>query len=106
MIPGQDLGVKLQAFLGWLGNYGHLPYQKQQEMLWELGKIEIGMGQRVNTNQRLFSAIKPHVEQLSNWVKTEQPSIHVDEAPCITWSCYYWYTSIHHDLGDYHNILS
>jgi len=25
MIPGQDLGVKLQAFLGWLGNYGHLP---------------------------------------------------------------------------------
>lgn len=30
MIPGQDLGVKLQAFLGWLGNYGHLPYEKQQ----------------------------------------------------------------------------
>ena len=56
MIPGQDLGVKLQAFVGWLGNYGHLPYQKQQEMLWELGKIEIGIGTLVNTNQRLESA--------------------------------------------------
>ena len=81
MIPGQDLGVKLQAFLGWLGNYGHLPYEKQQEMLWELGKIKIGLGSLVNTNQRLEQAIKPHVEKLSNWVKTEQPSIHVDETP-------------------------
>lgn len=35
IIPGQDLGVRLQAFLGWLGNYGHLPYEKQQELLWE-----------------------------------------------------------------------
>ncbi|NET96849.1 transposase, partial [Okeania sp. SIO1H2] len=81
MIPGQDLGVKLQAFLGWLGNYGHLPYEKQQEMLWELGKIEIGLGTLVNTNQRLEQAIKPHVEELSEWVKIEQPSIHVDETP-------------------------
>ncbi len=81
LIPGQDLGVKLQAFLGWLGNYGHLPYEKQQEMLWELGKIEIGIGTLVNTNQRVELAIKPHVEQLSEWVKTEQPSIHVDETP-------------------------
>ncbi len=81
MIPGQDLGVKLQAFLGWLGQIGHLPYEKQQEMLWELGKIDIGLGTLVNTNQRLESAIKPHVEQLSNWVKKEQPSIHVDETP-------------------------
>ena len=28
------------------------------------------------------SAIKPYVEQLSNWVKTEQPPIHIDET---TW---------------------
>ncbi len=28
MIPGQDLGVRLQAFLGWIGNYGYLPYEK------------------------------------------------------------------------------
>ena len=81
MIPGQDLGVRLQAFLGWIGNYGHLPYEKQQEMLWELGKIEIGIGTIVATNQRVETAINPSVEKLSQWVKTEQPPIHVDETP-------------------------
>jgi transposase len=81
MIPGQDLGVKLQAFLGWLGNYGHLPYEKQQELLWELGQIEIGLGTIVTTNQRVETAINPYVEQLSQWVKTTQPAIHVDETP-------------------------
>lgn len=53
VIPGQDLGVRLQAFLGWMGNYGHLPYQKQQEMIWELGQIEIGVGTLVATNERV-----------------------------------------------------
>ncbi len=81
MIPGQDLGVKLQAFLGWLGNYGHLPYEKQQEMLWELGQIEIGLGTIVVTNQRVETAINPSVEQLCQWIKLEQPPIHVDETP-------------------------
>lgn len=41
IVPGQDLGVRLQAFLGWVNNYAHMPYEKQQEMLWELGQIEI-----------------------------------------------------------------
>ncbi len=81
MIPGQDLGVKLQAFLGWLGNYGHLPYEKQQELLWELGQIEIGLGTIVATNQRVETVINPSVEQLAQWVKVEQPPIHVDETP-------------------------
>lgn len=81
IIPGQDLGVKLQAFLGWLGNYGHLPYEKQQEMLWELGKIEIGLGTIVKTNQRVEGAINPSVKQLSEWVSLKQPNIHVDETP-------------------------
>lgn len=81
MIPGQDLGVRLQAFLGWLGNYGHLPYEKQQELLWELGKIEMGVGTLVTTNQRVEGAIKPSIEELSEWVKTTQPNIHVDETP-------------------------
>ena len=74
-------GVKLQAFLGWLGNYGHLPYEKQQEMLWELGQIEIGLGTIVVTNQRVETAINPSVEQLCQWIKLEQPPIHVDETP-------------------------
>ena len=49
MIPGQDLGVRLQGWLGWLGNYGHIPYEKQQELLWELGRIQIGVGTLVTT---------------------------------------------------------
>ncbi|NEN97361.1 MAG: hypothetical protein F6K50_18065 [Moorea sp. SIO3I7] len=45
--------MRLQGLLGWLGNYGHLPYSKQLQMLWELGGINIGVGTLVNTNQRL-----------------------------------------------------
>ncbi len=81
MIPGQDLGVRLQAFLGWLGNYGHLPYEKQQELLWELGKIEIGVGTLVTTNQRVEGAINPSVKNLAKWIRNTQPNIHVDETP-------------------------
>ena len=50
IIPGQDLGISLQAFLGWANNYAHMPDEKQQEMLWELGQIEIGLGTLVATN--------------------------------------------------------
>ncbi len=81
IIPGQDLGVSLQAFLGWVGNYGHLPYEKQQEMLWELGQIEIGLGTLVTTNERVETAIAKSVSQLNDWVKQEQPNIHIDETP-------------------------
>ena len=81
IIPGQDLGVKLQALLGWLGNYGHMPYEKQQEMLWELGEIEIGVGTLVVTNQRVQQAITKSVWQLSEWVKSHHPNLHIDETP-------------------------
>ncbi len=43
MIPGQDLGIRLQGLWGWLGQR-HLTYEKQQELLWELGRINIGRG--------------------------------------------------------------
>ena len=68
MIPGQDLGIKLQGLLGWLGNYGHLPDEKQQELLWELGEVKIGVGTLVKTNQRISGAIKKSVTELKNWV--------------------------------------
>lgn len=74
-------GVSLQAFLGWANNYAHMPYEKQQEMLWELGQIEIGLGTLVATNERVQKAIEPSVTELSNWVKQTQPNIHVDETP-------------------------
>jgi transposase len=81
IIPGQDLGMRLQAFLGWANNYAHMPYEKQQEMLWELGQIDIGVGTLVATNERITQAIEPSINELSSWVKQTQPNIHVDETP-------------------------
>ncbi len=71
MIPGQDLGVRLQALIGWLGNYGHMPYAKIRELLLELGQIDIGEGTLVATNERVAQAIEPPVEALGNKIPTQ-----------------------------------
>jgi transposase len=81
MIPGQDLGIKLQGLLRWLGNYGHLPYEKQQEFLWELGEVKIGVGTLVKTNQRISQAIQKSVTELNKWVISSQPPLNIDETP-------------------------
>ena len=81
IIPGQDLGIKLQGLLGWLGNYGHLPYEKQQELLWELGEVKIGVGTLVKTNQRISQGSKKSVTELRNWVVSSQPPLNIDETP-------------------------
>jgi transposase len=57
IIPGQDLGVRLQALIGWLGNYGHLPYTKTRERLYELGQIDIGEGTLVVTTKTLVMCL-------------------------------------------------
>ena len=75
------MGIKLQGLLGWLGNYGHLPYEKQQELLWELGRIKIGLGTLVTTNQRISQAIKPSVNHLQEWITSSHPPLHIDETP-------------------------
>lgn len=80
IVPGQDLGVSLQALLVWLGNYGHLSYEKQQELLQELGDISIGVGTLQATNTRVYEAIHPSVNDLREWVQ-QQPHVHVDESP-------------------------
>lgn len=83
IVPGQDLGIKLQGLLGWLGNYGHLPYEKQQEFLWELGRIKIGVGTLVATNQRISQGIKPSVNHLKEWITSSNPALHIDETPWL-----------------------
>lgn len=83
IVPGQDIGVRLQAFLGWINNYGHLPYEKQQELLWELGQIEIGVGTLVATNERIDGAVAQSIDQLKEWIKLTQPNIHADETPWV-----------------------
>lgn len=80
VVPGQDLGVSLQAMLGWMSHYGHLSYEKQQEWLREVGGIEIGAGTLQATTERLAKSIEPSVKQLQDWVK-EQPLFYVDESP-------------------------
>lgn len=37
IVPGQDLGVRLQAFLGWVNNYAHMPYEKQPSFVMGTG---------------------------------------------------------------------
>jgi len=81
IVPGQDIGIRLQAFLGWINNYGHLSYEKQQELLWELGKIDIGVGTLVATNERIDGAVAQSIDLLKEWVKQTQPNIHADETP-------------------------
>ncbi len=83
MVAGQDLGVRLQALLGWLGNYAHVPYTKMRELLFELGGIEIGEGTLVATNERVAQAIEQPVEALANWVKNEQPNVHEPRNPVV-----------------------
>jgi transposase len=83
LVPGQDIGIRLQAFLGWINNYGHLPYQKQQELLWELGQIEIGVGTLVTTNERIDNAVDKSVNSLKEWIQQKQPNIHIDETPWV-----------------------
>jgi transposase len=83
IVPGQDLNINLQALLVWLGNYGHLSYEKQQELVWELGEIEIGTGTLQKTNQRLAQAVEPAINDLWEWA-TQQSNVHVDETPwCV-----------------------
>jgi transposase len=83
IVPGQDLNINLQALLVWLGNYGHLSYEKQQELVWELGEIDIGTGTLQKTNQRVAEAVKPAIDDLWEWA-THRPNVHVDETPwCV-----------------------
>ncbi|MFS8119355.1 MAG: IS66 family transposase [Microcoleus sp.] len=83
IVPGQDLSIDLQALLVWLGNYGHISYEKQQEFLRELGGIEIGIGTLQATNARVADAVKPTIEDLWKWAPL-QANVHVDETPwCV-----------------------
>lgn len=66
VVGEQSLGARLQTLLIWLGNYGHLSYEKQQELLLELGQIAVGTGTLQATNARLSKVISPAVKQLGS----------------------------------------
>ena len=80
IVPTQDLSIGLQSLLAWLGNYAHLSYGKQQELLKELGGIEIGLGTLQATNRRVADAIIQPVDKLWQWARG-QKHVQVDETP-------------------------
>lgn len=83
VIPGQDLGLSLQAMLGWMGNQGNLSYEKQQEWLMEFAGIQIGVGTLCATNGRVARAVSQPLSELWLWAQ-QQPHLHVDETPwCV-----------------------
>ena len=82
VIGEQDLEASLQGMLVWLGNYGHMSYEKQQEWLKEMGLDEIGLGTIAATNVRVAASIEAKVEELADWIK-EQPQVQVDETPWL-----------------------
>jgi transposase len=74
IVLGQDIGIRLQAFLRWINNYGYLPYETQQELLWVLGQIEIGVGTLVARNEGIDSAVAPSIDSLKQWIKPTEPN--------------------------------
>lgn len=82
VIEGQDLSASLQAHLVWLGTYGHLSYQKQQEWLREVGQIDVGLGTLCATTGRVAKAVTTQVQALTDWVK-QGSAIQVDESPWL-----------------------
>jgi transposase len=82
VVGGQSLGARLQALLVWLGNYGHLSYEKQQELLQELGQIMVGTGTLQTTNVRMSETVTSAVERLGDWVK-QSAHVQVDETPWL-----------------------
>lgn len=80
VVPTQDLSIGLQSLLSWLGNYGHLSYGKQQELLKAVGDIEIGLGTLQATNRRVADAIIQPIDRLWRWARG-QKHVQVDETP-------------------------
>ncbi len=89
VVPTQDLSIGIQSLLGWLGNYGHLSYGKQQEFLRELGDIEIGLGTLHATNERVANAVVQPVDRLWQWARA-QGHVQVDETPWIVQGVKEW----------------
>jgi transposase len=86
IVLGQDIGITLEAFLGWINvclNYGHLPYEKQQELLWKLGQIEIGVGTLVARNEGIDGAVAQSIDSFKQWIKQTQSNILADETPWV-----------------------
>jgi len=69
IVPGQDLGEFTSPTRARAN--GHLSYEKQQELMPELGDIDIGVGTLQATNARMAMVVEDSIEQLREWVKQQ-----------------------------------
>jgi hypothetical protein len=69
VVGEQSLGARLQTHLVWLGGYGQLSFEKQQEWLAEFGGLEVSLGTLQTTTERVADALHDVVSDLGDWVK-------------------------------------
>lgn len=78
VIPGQQYGPRLQAWLNILGSWGHLSLAKQEELCETLLGIPISQGTLSTMRQRSSEAVASPVEQLQLWLR-QQAVVGMDE---------------------------
>jgi len=66
------LGSESASAVSVAGELWSSAIRKQQELLWELGDINIGVGTLQATNTRVYEAVEPTVTKLREWVQ-DQP---------------------------------
>ena len=66
IVPGQDMNINLQALLVWLGNYGHLSYEKQQEFAGVLSSDDFSVynGCHVKAQQKCLAHLLRHFKKV------------------------------------------
>ena len=68
-----------------------------------MGKIEIGIGTLVATNERIDGAVNPSIDRLKEWLKQTQPNIHVYETPWLVKGIKEWlWIFANTDFGLFH----
>jgi transposase len=82
VVGEQSLGARLQTHLVWLGGYGQLSFEKQQEWLAEFGGLEVSLGTLQATTERVADALHDIVSDLGDWVK-QTAAVQVDETPWL-----------------------
>lgn len=68
-----------RGWYGWVIR-GICPIELQQELIWELGQLDIGVGTLQATNSRMAEGVATAVESLWEWAQQQQ-HVHVDETP-------------------------
>ena len=58
------------------------PIELQQELLPEIGQLDISVGTLQATNSRMAQAVAEPIEDLWQWAR-QQSHVHVDETPAV-----------------------